>query len=146
MNIEGLRDGSKRASVTQTVDALKELRSLCEKDLRSVADVRPRNRLCNIREQADAVVEANSAFAGHSRIKLLVDCDSRASALIDPVQLRRCLSNLLNNSLRQLSGIKREGKVVKIVVTESERETYIDVQDNGQESSRSVSPVYLSPV
>lgn len=131
MNIELLAEGSSRASLKRATEHLHTLRNLCERDLRSVSAIKIRKRLCNIRALALSVKNDFDGLSRLRQIQIEVDCDDRASCLMDPSLLHRCLSNLVANSVRHLSDVSRRPKIIRIAVSETASQTFIDVGDNG---------------
>ena len=131
MNVEAIRDGSKGASVPRTVESLKKLSAMCERDLRSVMQQRPKSRLCNVSEVVAAVVEDFHSRTSAHHIDLDYSAIEHIAGLIDPVVLRRCLANLIANSITHLSDVHRGRKYIHVTVRAAKGQTEIEVADNG---------------
>lgn len=131
MNLEGLRDGSRRASLDRAVRAAKDLDALCQRDLRAVAQQEPRNRLCNVTREVHEIVEAMRTRALTGGIRISFSGDANSPGRIDPRELRRAVSNLIANSISQLASVSRREKSIDVKVHASQSYTAVSVKDNG---------------
>lgn len=131
MNMEGLRDGAPRAKLERAVKAAMDLDSLCQRDLRSVAQQQPKNRLCNVTREVEELVEVMRTRASTYGIRISFSGDAHAPGRIDPRELRRAASNLIANSISQLASVGRKDKHIAVEVGAFPSYTSVSVTDNG---------------
>lgn len=130
MNVEAIREGSSRAKIDRSIESLKSLRALCERDLRVVTKAVVRNRLCNVTEVVNDLVHEMRTYAESRHVAILLRAEDNVPGLIDPSELHRAVSNLITNSLTQLKSVQRDRKQITVEVSKGSQ-SVVAVSDNG---------------